>query len=74
MNSVDIPEDLRHLIDFPTYDASFQDGPKFRQCLSHWALKTDKVAATLRSSAAWGMGVGFAARGRLSLVHSHGAC
>ena len=47
MTSVDIPEDLRHLIDFPTYDASFQDGPKFRQCLSHWALKTDKVSLTI---------------------------
>lgn len=40
---VAIPEDLRHLKDFPAYDATFQDGPKFRQNLSHWALKTDKV-------------------------------
>ena len=39
-----IPEDLRHLKDFPSFDASFQDKPNFRQNLSHWALKTDKVS------------------------------
>ena len=38
-----IPEDLRHLRDFPTFDSTFQDKPTFRQNLSHWALKTDKV-------------------------------
>lgn len=40
---VDIPEDLRHLRDFPTYDTTFQDGPKFRQNLQHWTFKTEKV-------------------------------
>lgn len=40
---VEIPAELRHLKDFPAYDASFQDGPNFRQNLSHWALRTDKV-------------------------------
>lgn len=38
-----VPEDLRTLKDFPVYDASFQDGPCFRQNLSHWSLKTEKV-------------------------------
>ncbi len=41
---VEIPAELRHLKDFPAYDASFQDGPNFRQNLSHWALRTDKVS------------------------------
>ena len=40
---VDIPEDLRQLQDFPTYDITFQDSPKFRQNLNHWTFKTDKV-------------------------------
>ena len=40
---VDIPEDLRHLRDFPTYDTTFQDGPKFRQNLQYWTFKTEKV-------------------------------
>lgn len=40
-----IPEDLRHLKDFPTFDSSFQDKPNFRQNLQHWAQKTDKVPA-----------------------------
>lgn len=43
MADVEIPEDLRHLEDFPTYDTTFQDGPRFRQNLSQWALKTEKV-------------------------------
>ena len=38
-----VPEDLRTLKDFPVYDASFQDGPCFRQNLTHWAIKTEKV-------------------------------
>ena len=44
---VDIPEDLRHLRDFPTYDTTFQDGPKFRQNLQHWTFKTEKVGVAL---------------------------
>lgn len=42
-----IPEDLRHLKDFPAFDSSFQDKPNFRQHLLHWALKTDKVCIQL---------------------------
>lgn len=44
---VDIPEDLRHLRDFPTYDTTFQDGPKFRQNLQYWTFKTEKVGVAL---------------------------
>jgi len=40
---VEVSNNLRNLKDFPAYDASFQDGPKFRQNLSHWALRTEKV-------------------------------
>ena len=43
MGDIVIPEDLRHLRDFPTYDITFQDSPKFRQNLKHWTFKTDKV-------------------------------
>lgn len=39
-----IPDDIRNLKDFPCYDESFQDGPRFRQNLSSWAGKTEKVA------------------------------
>lgn len=39
----EIPQDLRELADFPVYDTTFTDGPKFRQQLSHWSTKTDKV-------------------------------
>lgn len=38
-----IPEDLKHLQDFPQYDASFQDHPQFRQRLEQWADRTEKV-------------------------------
>jgi len=48
---VDIPEDLRHLRDFPTYDTTFQDSPKFRQSLQHWSFRTEKLAATLTNLA-----------------------
>ncbi len=47
MEGETIPEDLRHLRDFPTFDSSFQDKPNFRQNLSHWAAKTDKVRVEL---------------------------
>lgn len=40
----DIPQDLRRLTDFPVYDTTFTDGPKFRQQLTHWSTKTDKVS------------------------------
>ena len=43
MGDIVIPEDLCHLRDFPTYDITFQDSPKFRQNLKHWTFKTDKV-------------------------------
>lgn len=39
----DIPEDIKHLKNFPHYDASLHDNPKFRQNLSSWANKTEKV-------------------------------
>lgn len=38
-----IPEDLKHLQDFPQYDATFQDHPQFRQRLDQWADRTEKV-------------------------------
>lgn len=38
-----VPEDIRNLRDFPCYDESFQDGPRFRQNLGSWAGKTEKV-------------------------------
>ena len=43
----DIPEDLRELKDFPVFNSMFQDGPKFRQNLTLWAFKTDKVGSTV---------------------------
>lgn len=46
-----IPEDLLHLKDFPMFDATFQDKPNFRQNLSHWAQKTDKVSSLLQELA-----------------------
>lgn len=45
-----IPDDLRHLKDFPSFDASFQDKPTFRQNLTHWAAKTDKVSCSETAS------------------------
>lgn len=48
---VDVPTELRQLKDFPAYDASFQDGPNFRQNLSQWALRTEKLANTFTSLA-----------------------
>ena len=45
-----VPEDLRHLRDFPTYDTTFQDSPKFRQSLQYWSLKTEKVGGGIRTS------------------------
>ena len=39
----EIPDDIRFLKDFPRYDESFQDSPRFRQNLSTWAGKTEKV-------------------------------
>jgi len=51
MGDIVIPEDLSHLRDFPTYDITLQDSPKFRQNLKHWTFKTDKLAATLTSLA-----------------------
>lgn len=41
----DIPEDVRHLKDFPSYDSSLLDGPQFRQKLHTWASKTEKVSS-----------------------------
>ena len=38
-----VPDDVRDLKDFPCYDESFQDGPRFRQNLSSWAGRTEKV-------------------------------
>lgn len=38
-----IPEDLKHLQDFPQYDATFQDHPQFRKRLEQWADKTEQV-------------------------------
>ena len=45
MGEIVIPEDLSHLRDFPTYDITLQDSPKFRQNLKHWTFKTDKVGS-----------------------------
>jgi len=45
MGDIVIPEDLSHLRDFPTYDITLQDSPKFRQNLKHWTFKTDKVGS-----------------------------
>ena len=39
----EVPEDLRHLREFPQYDATFQDHPQFRENLERWADRTDKV-------------------------------
>ena len=39
-----IPDDIRHLKDFPHYDTSLHDSPKFRQHLNAWASKTEKVS------------------------------
>jgi len=44
-----IPEDLRHLRDFPTFDSTFQDKPNLRQSLHHWVLKTEKVKKEQKS-------------------------
>ena len=43
----EIPDDIRFLKDFPRYDESFQDSPRFRQNLSTWAGKTEKVCLCL---------------------------
>lgn len=43
----DIPEDIKHLKNFPHYDASLHDNPKFRQNLSSWANKTEKLSTVL---------------------------
>lgn len=40
----DVPEDVRVLKDFPHYDSSLQDGPRFRQSLNAWANRTEKVS------------------------------
>lgn len=45
----EIPEDLRHLREFPQYDATFQDHPHFRENLERWADRTDKVIVLLLS-------------------------
>ncbi len=42
-NMTTVPDDVRNLKDFPCYDESFQDGPRFRQNLSSWAGKTEKA-------------------------------
>jgi hypothetical protein len=42
-----IPDDILHLKDFPYYDSSLQDNPQFRQNLTTWANKTEKLAVVL---------------------------
>lgn len=39
----DVPDDIRHMKDFPSYDASLEDTPQFRQKLLVWSNKTEKV-------------------------------
>ena len=38
-----IPDDIRYPKDFPHYDTSLHDNPNFRQNLTAWASKTEKV-------------------------------
>lgn len=39
-----IPDDIRFLKNFPHYDTSLHDTPRFRQHLSAWANKTEKAS------------------------------